>query len=59
MARIPDGAELIDNPVSRAPGFLIGNVIVMAGVPRIMEAMLIRSVIAMAHNSPIVSGCTR
>ncbi len=40
MARIPDGAELIDNPVSRAPGFMIGNVIVMAGVPRIMEAML-------------------
>ena len=42
MARIPDGAELVDNPVSRAPGFFIGNVIVMAGVPRIMEAMLDR-----------------
>lgn len=40
MARIPDGADLIDNPVSFAPGFFIGNVIVMAGVPRIMEAML-------------------
>lgn len=40
MARIPDGAELIDNPVSLAPGFMIGNLIVMAGVPRIMEAML-------------------
>ncbi len=40
MARIPAGAELVDNPVSRAPGFMIGNVIVMAGVPRIMEAML-------------------
>jgi molybdenum cofactor synthesis domain-containing protein len=40
MARIPDGAELINNPVSLAPGFVIGNVIVMAGVPRIMEAML-------------------
>ncbi len=40
MARIPAGAELVDNPVSRAPGFVIGNVIVMAGVPRIMEAML-------------------
>jgi molybdenum cofactor synthesis domain-containing protein len=40
MARIPDGAELINNPVSHAPGFVIGNVIVMAGVPRIMEAML-------------------
>ncbi len=40
MARIPAGAELIDNPVSKAPGFMIGNVIVMAGVPPIMQAML-------------------
>jgi molybdenum cofactor synthesis domain-containing protein len=40
MARIPAGAELIDNPVSWAPGFRVGNVIVMAGVPSIMQAML-------------------
>ena len=40
MARIPEGAELIENSVSKAPGFKIGNVIVMAGVPVIMEAML-------------------
>ena len=40
MARIPQGADLIDNPISRAPGFRIGNVIVMAGVPAIMQAML-------------------
>ncbi len=40
MARIPHGAELIDNPVSAAPGFRIGNVFVMAGVPKIMEGML-------------------
>jgi molybdenum cofactor synthesis domain-containing protein len=40
MARIPDGAELVVNPVSKAPGFWIGNVIVMAGVPSIMRAML-------------------
>jgi molybdenum cofactor synthesis domain-containing protein len=40
MARIPEGAELIENSVSKAPGFKIGNVIVMAGVPAIMEAML-------------------
>ncbi len=39
MANIPQGAELIDNPVSQAPGFHIGNVYVMAGVPRIMQAM--------------------
>ena len=40
MARIPDGAELIDNPVSFAPGFMLENVIVLAGVPKIMQAML-------------------
>jgi molybdenum cofactor synthesis domain-containing protein len=40
MARIPDGAELVTNKVSGAPGFWIGNVIVMAGVPSIMQAML-------------------
>lgn len=40
MARIPDGAELIDNPVSKAPGFHIGNVFVLAGVPMILQAML-------------------
>ena len=40
MARIPEGAELIDNEVSAAPGFRIGNVYVMAGVPSIMSAML-------------------
>lgn len=39
MARIPAGGRLIDNPVSHAPGFQIGNVYVMAGVPRIMQAM--------------------
>ena len=40
MARIPDGGLLIANPVTDAPGFQIGNVFVMAGVPRIMTAML-------------------
>lgn len=40
MARIPDGAALIANPVSAAPGFSLGNVHVMAGVPSIFEAML-------------------
>ena len=40
MARIPVGADLIDNPVSKAPGFRLGNVIVMAGVPSVMQAML-------------------
>ena len=40
MARMPDGASLIGNSVSIAPGFQIGNVFVMAGVPMIMRAML-------------------
>ncbi len=40
MTRIPDGAALIANKVSGAPGFWIGNVITMAGVPNIMQAML-------------------
>ena len=41
MANAPEGAVLIDNPVSAAPGFQIGNVFVMAGVPKIMQAMFI------------------
>jgi molybdenum cofactor synthesis domain-containing protein len=40
MARIPEGADLIANPISKAPGFRIKNVITMAGVPSIMHAML-------------------
>ncbi|MCB1563123.1 MAG: competence/damage-inducible protein A [Alphaproteobacteria bacterium] len=39
MAMTPEGAQLISNPVSGAPGFVIGNVYIMAGVPRIMQAM--------------------
>ena len=40
MARIPAGASLVENKVSGAPGFRIGNVVVMAGVPSIMQGML-------------------
>ena len=40
MARVPEGADLIENPISRAPGFRIGNVFVLAGVPAVMQAML-------------------
>lgn len=40
MARIPEGASLIKNPISIAPGFQLQNVFVMAGVPSIMQAML-------------------
>lgn len=41
MARIPDGATLIHNPVSQAPGFQTQNVFTLAGVPRIMKSMLL------------------
>jgi molybdenum cofactor synthesis domain-containing protein len=40
MTRIPQGADLVHNKVSAAPGFWLGNVIVMAGVPSIMQVML-------------------
>ena len=40
MARIPYGASLIENAVSKAPGFMLDNVIVMAGVPQVMQVML-------------------
>jgi molybdenum cofactor synthesis domain-containing protein len=40
MARIPQGAALVENKISAAPGFWLGNVIVMAGVPSIMQSML-------------------
>src|ERR1700760_1136971 len=40
MARIPDGAELIQSATILAPGFKLGNVIVMAGIPTIMQAMM-------------------
>ncbi len=40
MARVPKGASLIENAVSRAPGFRMENVFVMAGVPKVMHAMM-------------------
>lgn len=55
MARIPEGATLIDNPVSAAPGFSLGNVHVMAGVPKIFEAMLAGVLSGIAHGIPLLS----
>ena len=55
MARIPDGAELIDNPVSKAPGFSIGNVHVMAGVPAIFEAMVAGLLPKLTGGRPLLS----
>jgi molybdenum cofactor synthesis domain-containing protein len=40
MARVPNGADLVPNPVSRVPGFRMENVIVMAGIPAVMQGML-------------------
>jgi len=40
MTRVPAGGELVLNKISAAPGFRIGNVIVMAGIPSVMQAML-------------------
>jgi len=59
MARIPDGAVLIDNPVSTAPGFRLGNVHVMAGVPRIFEAMLAGVLATLTGGPPLVSQTLR
>ena len=59
MARIPDGATLIDNPVSKAPGFSIGNVHVMAGVPKIFAAMLEGLLPGLAGGAPMQSRSVR
>ena len=55
MARIPDGATLIDNPISAAPGFILGNVHVMAGVPSIFEAMLASVLPTLTGGAPLLS----
>lgn len=59
MARIPDGAALIDNPVSVAPGFSLGNVHVMAGVPAIFEAMLAGLLPRLTGGAPLLSRSLR
>ncbi|ADE87159.1 competence/damage-inducible protein A [Rhodobacter capsulatus] len=55
MARIPEGASLIDNPVSGAPGFSIGNCHVMAGVPNIFQAMVAGLLPRLAGGQPLLS----
>ena len=59
MARIPDGAVMIENPVSVAPGFSIGNVHVMAGVPKIFEAMLAGVLPTLTGGAPLLSQSLR
>ncbi len=55
MATMPRGASLIDNAISLAPGFTIGNVHVMAGVPRIMQAMMDTLVPTLPNGQPVLS----
>ncbi len=55
MAMIPKGATLIDNPVSGAPGINLGNVYVMAGVPRIMQAMFDSILPTLQGGAPVIS----
>ena len=59
MARIPDGAVLIDNPVSIAPGFSLQNVHVMAGVPNIFQAMLASVLPSLTGGAPLLSQSLR
>lgn len=55
MADVPEGAVLLDNPVSNAPGFRIGNVFVLAGVPTIMRAMFAMLRDGLQGGPPIVA----
>jgi molybdenum cofactor synthesis domain-containing protein len=59
MARIPDGATLIDNPVSVAPGFSLGNVHVMAGVPKVFTAMVESVLATIDGGAPLLSVSVR
>ena len=59
MARIPEGATLIDNPVSVAPGFILGNVHVMAGVPSVFKAMVATVMPTLTGGAPLLSETLR
>lgn len=59
MARIPDGATLIDNPVSVAPGFTLDNVHVMAGVPSVFQAMVASVLPTLTGGAPLLSQTLR
>ena len=59
MARIPDSATLIDNPVSTAPGFTVQNVHVMAGVPSVFQAMVASVLPTLTGGAPLLSRTLR
>jgi molybdenum cofactor synthesis domain-containing protein len=55
MAEVPTGAELIDNPISGAPGFRVDNVFVLPGIPRLMQKMFMGIVGELAGGPPITA----
>lgn len=55
MARIPHGASLIHNPISKAPGFFLNNVYVMAGVPSIFKVMVESVIPTLTGGAPLFS----
>jgi molybdenum cofactor synthesis domain-containing protein len=55
MAHVPQGAELVENPVSAAPGFRMGNVFVMAGIPSVMRAMFDALKHGLVGGKPVLS----
>ena len=59
MARIPKEANLIDNPISAAPGFSLKNVHVMAGVPSICQAMIASVLPSLTGGAPLLSQTLR
>lgn len=59
MARVPEGAALIHNAVSRAPGYMIENVIVMAGIPAVMQVMLDEVLPSLAKGRPLRARAVR
>ena len=59
MARIPEGAKLIKNKISGAPGFIIKNVFVMAGVPQVFEVMVQEIILDIKSAAPILSKTIR
>jgi molybdenum cofactor synthesis domain-containing protein len=59
MARIPEKAKLIDNPVSVAPGFTVENVHVMAGVPSVFKAMVATVLPTLTGGAPLISETLR
>ena len=55
MAHTPEGADLVENPISGAPGFQVGNVFVLAGIPAVMQAMFESLSHRLTGGTPLVS----